>query len=691
MVQKLLFIKRYPRKSLESDKILKKIFFGTLKTNLSVYNCEPKRLWQFYMTLKWLWNRLLAMSLPEIAFRIKEYVQKRIDRLFYVRYRPQLPELTINPSLLPLGGFPYRESDSLKVFDLQFDYYPGFNWHLDISSGKVFPKEFSKGIPLKDQRRGNVKYTWEINRMLFLPNVCLKYRHTNDPKYLHQIKEILESWIDENPYLIGVNWARNIEVSIRLINWSLCWEILGVKELMSKDEDFKSFVNDKWIPSIYLHCKFSYLNPSLFSSANNHLVSEIAALFIATSIWSFPESGQWNRYSKKMLEREMVRQHSTRGVNREEAAGYIQFSTDFFLLSYLFGKNSGNEFSKGYRDILKGVFFYISNLLDVKGHLINYGDDDDGRAFMLESEPHFNNFRSLLTSGAILFQEAALKPLSNGFDSKNEILWGIAGKEMLEGLADKPLKMESQFFVDEGHFLFRKQNGEGQEILMHFDAAPLGYLSIAAHGHADALSLILNVDGCPILLDAGTYTYRSSKVWRNYFIGTLAHNTVRIDGRDQAKSAGPTLWTEHYSTKVTSSVTNQTLDQVSAEHDGYLKNGVKHSRSITFDKKLQCFSIKDNIEIRDQKEHLIEIPWHVGPSVHIERKEPHSFHLKAPSARTVSLKLPSHLPVEIIKGREDPILGWYSTAFEVKYPCEVIYSRLTSDKSLTLEYEITVH
>jgi hypothetical protein len=43
------------------------------------------------------------------------------------------------------------------------------------------------------------------------------------------------------------------------------------------------------------------------------------------------------------------------------------------------------------------------------------------------------------------------------------------------------------------------------------DAAPLGFLSIAAHGHADALSFILHVDGSPILVDPGMFTYHTHK------------------------------------------------------------------------------------------------------------------------------------------------------------------------------------
>ena len=39
----------------------------------------------------------------------------------------------------------------------------------------------------------------------------------------------------------------------------------------------------------------------------------------------------WLKKSRRGLEREILKQHSENGVNKEEAAGYIQFITDFFL------------------------------------------------------------------------------------------------------------------------------------------------------------------------------------------------------------------------------------------------------------------------------------------------------------------------------------------------------------------------
>ncbi|MFG3757212.1 heparinase II/III-family protein, partial [Klebsiella pneumoniae] len=71
---------------------------------------------------------------------------------------------------------------------------------------------------------------------------------------------------------------------------------------------------------------------------------------------------------------------------------------------------------------------------------------------------------------------------------------------------------------------------------------PLGYLSIAAHGHADALSLLLHLDGQPVLVDAGTYLYHAGGAVRDRLRGTAAHNTLCLDGADQSQIAGAFNW-----------------------------------------------------------------------------------------------------------------------------------------------------
>src|SRR6185295_4997346 len=73
------------------------------------------------------------------------------------------------------------------------------------------------------------------------------------------------------------------------------------------------------------------------------------------------------------------------------------------------------------------------------------------------------------------------------------------------------------------------------------DAGPFGHGS-AGHSHSDTLSVVANAGAEEILIDPGTFTYVSDSKARNWFRGSAAHNTVRLDKHDQAIPAGPFRW-----------------------------------------------------------------------------------------------------------------------------------------------------
>ncbi len=520
------------------------------------------------MLLYWYYHRLRTMSLPEIGYRTAQFWQKRKERKAQQGYFPSDAKLLQwRKSILPIGETsPLMTEHSIPVFGQYFSYDQLIDWHLDISSEGRFPKTFAKDINIRTSEYGSAKHVWEINRLQFLPLLALRYRHTGNSQFLIQFRKTIESWIEENPYLIGVNWYSNIEVNIRLIVWFFCWEILDVNSLMNADDDFQKFVKSKWLPTIYLHCQYSYQNPSYYSSANNHLISEYAGLFVAASFWKFSESEKWLSHAKKGLEKEIVTQHSANGVNKEEAAEYIQFITDFFLIPYVIAENTANSFSQAYQNQLKNIIEYIYQMMDMCGNIPYYGDEDDGKVIVLE-DGHPDNFKSLLTSGVVLFQEPGWKSKCSGWDNKNAILFGEDGKKVFESVKSVAVEQPSKLYTEEGHFFLRQQQEE-KEVYVHMDAAPLGFLSIAAHGHADALAFDLHIDGYPIITDSGTYTYHTDPEWRNYFIGTLAHNTIRVNQTNQAQSTGPTMWINHYKVKIISSETSGQKDKIVAEHNG---------------------------------------------------------------------------------------------------------------------------
>ena len=74
----------------------------------------------------------------------------------------------------------------------------------------------------------------------------------------------------------------------------------------------------------------------------------------------------------------------------------------------------------------------------------------------------------------------------------------------------------------------RSSPSDGEEIWCRCDAGPHGFLSIAAHAHADALAVEVRYDGMDVLADPGTYCYHGEPRWRSYFRSTLAHNTIEV-------------------------------------------------------------------------------------------------------------------------------------------------------------------
>ena len=67
-----------------------------------------------------------------------------------------------------------------------------------------------------------------------------------------------------------------------------------------------------------------------------------------------------------------------------------------------------------------------------------------------------------------------------------------------------------------GGYSVIRGKGEAPAVLT-FDHGPVGYLSIAAHGHADTLAVWLSIGNQPIFVDAGTYRYHSRRVLRDAF------------------------------------------------------------------------------------------------------------------------------------------------------------------------------
>ena len=257
------------------------------------------------------------------------------------------------------------------------------------------------------------------------------------------------------------------------------------------------------------------------------------------------------------------------------------------------------------------------------------------------------------------FNDASFKRTDVVWDEKNELLFGRDGRVKFVSLPTVAAGFtldRNRFFSESGHYIFRSIKGIAvsgfHETYLHFDAAPLGFLSIAAHAHADALSFILHVDGRPVIVDPGTFTYHTHKDLRAYFVSTLAHNTVCVNAKNQATQAGPTLWLNHYKTKVISC--DESSGEVTATHNGYASDGVSHTRKIQFNRDENEFVIVD--ALRCEKAATVEIPFHLHPEATV-RLDGSMAAVDVPGARCVESVLDEKLSYKVCDD------GWYSEHF----------------------------
>ena len=89
-------------------------------------------------------------------------------------------------------------------------------------------------------------------------------------------------------------------------------------------------------------------------------------------------------------------------------------------------------------------------------------------------------------------------------------------------------------FPDTGYGVIRSADSRSALI---FDCGPLGPDYQPGHGHCDVLSYELSLHGQRVVVDTGVSTYEPGPE-RSYERSTAAHNTLRIDGEEQAEIVG---------------------------------------------------------------------------------------------------------------------------------------------------------
>jgi len=576
-------------------------------------------------------------SLAEIAYRARQEIGNA-----YRYTRP--PEVDLDLNFKPRIKLPDPQAIAQSLAETEFardvkalaaeiraHRFP------DYLSGVETDLRYFRRIPYLDARRsGDHKFIWELNRHQHLVTLAQAYCLTGDAANLAEIRAQLESWFTANPYNRGINWASALEVALRALSWIWTYHLAGEKMIA----EFRM----KWLAELYRHgCSLAH-NLSFYFSPNTHLLGEALALHALGLFFAgLPRAARWEQLGAVVMREQMQRQVRADGSHVEQSSYYHLYATDMFLLHAILAKPD-----REYMDKLARMVDYLHALAGPSLMLPFLGDDDGGRLFHPYGDrPHF--VRATIATASIVLDRADWAWKFD--DLHSQAVWWLGAAAALDRQPGSGT-WGSRLFPDAGVAVLIA--GPNQVIV---DAGSFGPWS-AGHSHADALSMVVRSGADEILIDPGTFTYVGEQKWRDWFRGTEAHNTIRIECRDQAIAAGPFGWNDPPQVSILNWKTNDTRDLIEAE---CRYRGFTHRRSVEFQKP-NVVLIIDEIDGLGG-EHEIEQLWHLGS---LEARE--------------RLELPEGAEV---------VASWRSAVFAEKHHAPMV--RVSRRGSLPLRFEARIN
>lgn len=297
----------------------------------------------------------------------------------------------------------------------------------------------------------------------------------------HLFAAVLNDWIAQNPPYTDDYWRHNwnsYALSIRVVTW--------MQELAERRGRFADEWVDRWMRSLTAQIRFLQRNIEE-DIRGNHIIRNIRALLWAGAFFSGTEAESMRAQGVKLLGRELDAQILPDGFHFERSPAYhAQVLAD--LIDCRSVVPSGNV-----RDRLDGVLTQM--------------------AAALARMTHPDGTPALFNDGGL---HMARSP---------EELIAAAGKFV-------PIPV-----VDDGFFSLPIAGYHGVRTGDEYFVADCGVLcpdSLPAHAHGDIFSFEWSVAGRRIVVDQGVFEYHPGD-FRDQSRTAAAHNTVVVEGRDQAE------------------------------------------------------------------------------------------------------------------------------------------------------------
>jgi hypothetical protein len=490
--------------------------------------------------LAWKLARLRAMSLAEIAHRARIAGRDALAPPGYSRwtageagarlFEGDAQAVWSGSRLASLVGAPDARSGSAEVSaardllagrwrlfgrEVRLDDPP--RWSVNPVTGASWPDLPAARIDYHDVSvAGDPKLCWELGRLTALVTLALAHRVSREEEFANLAIRWLDDFAVRNPIGHGIHHSSGIEQAVRVIATTWTLALLGERAGGARLQTCLGLMAQQ-----ALHCR-DHL--SLGSSANNHLIAEYAGVTVLAA--AFPglrDSERLLREGLQGLEAEVLRQFDRDGVPLEQAFGYLPFVWELLLCAFLAAERAAATISTPVRERLRASLEFARWIRLPDGSWPRVGDEDDARILLAGG------------SGSRLDRVGNALAAWLGVEALSDAEPDLA--LLLQGQVPPARTAADGVLGTSGYTIWRERG-----LLVTFDHGPLGLPPLAAHGHADALSITIHRGTDAIVVDPGTFSYHADRAARDRCRSTPAHATLNFGGRSQAAMHGPFLW-----------------------------------------------------------------------------------------------------------------------------------------------------
>ena len=453
------------------------------------------------------------------------------------------------------------------------------------------------------------------------------YRLTGRPEYLETAQLVARRWIAEclHAERSTAIWSDHI-TALRALTLCQLW-------VASKGDAVTLPPLAAELFSALERHAVKLAHPRFHRYEHNHGITQAYALLVLGVLLApHPRAPQWTRLGRERIEAQMRDNVSPEGVHLEHSPAYQVYVLLQFIAAARFARAHGVALSAGFEDRLRAMILASAHMLRPDGALPALGDGTTGSPIHVVPDDlvewagtpadAFTYAVSRGSAGRAPSSPDAISPAGGSAFLRSG--WAAAG----EAHADAFLALRLATFP-------------------------------TAHIHRDVLSFELFAHGADLVVDTGGPGVYPFRAWLK---STAAHNTVVVDGRDQAVGPSRLIKTQQGAGGVL----------IDAEHGLY--PGVRHRRVLVF-RRSGMVLLLDHLQSADAHDYALLL--HLAPTL---EPVPEGLAVRCRNATggpglRVEALLDAGLELSVLRGEGRPGQGWIQAGPGRTLPSAVLQYR----------------